>query len=395
MKKVRAAVVGLGHRGYGLLTDLILKMDNVEVVAVCDLYDDRTEEGVKAVEEAYGRTPFASTDYREVLDRDGIEAVFVLSAWESHFPVAIYAMERGIAVGMEVGGAYSVDDCWELVRTYERTKTPFMFLENCCYGEIEMLVLNMVEQGILGEIVHCSGGYHHDLRDEVALGEEKRHYRLRNYLSRNCENYPTHELGPIAKVLDINKGNRFVSLVSMSSKAAGVNEYARNHSEVPEYLRDAKFAQGDVVTTIIKCARGETVTLTLDTTLPRPYSRGFTVRGTKGMFQEDTDSFYIDGETTGHAIPHGNRKEYLERYSHPTWVEYHKSGIRGGHGGMDGLVYDAFIEAVRLGKPCPIDVYDAVAWMVVTPLSEQSIAMGGAPVTFPDFTSGRWYKHDK
>ena len=395
MKKVRAAVVGLGHRGYGLLTDLILKMDNVEVVAVCDLYDDRTEEGVKAVEEAYGRTPFASTDYREVLDRDGIEAVFVLSAWESHFPIAIYAMERGIAVGMEVGGAYSVDDCWELVRTYERTKTPFMFLENCCYGEIEMLVLNMVEQGILGEIVHCSGGYHHDLRGEVALGEEKRHYRLRNYLSRNCENYPTHELGPIAKVLDINKGNRFVSLVSMSSKAAGVNEYARNHSEVPEYLRDAKFAQGDVVTTIIKCARGETVTLTLDTTLPRPYSRGFTVRGTKGMFQEDTDSFYIDGETTGHAIPHGNRKEYLERYSHPTWVEYHKSGIRGGHGGMDGLVYDAFIEAVRLGKPCPIDVYDAVAWMVVTPLSEQSIAMGGAPVTFPDFTSGRWYKHDK
>ena len=395
MKKVRAAVVGLGHRGYGLLTDLILKMDNVEVVAVCDLYDDRTEEGVKAVEAAYGRTPFASTDYREVLDRDEIEAVFVLSAWESHFPIAIYAMERGIAVGMEVGGAYSVDDCWELVRTYERTKTPFMFLENCCYGEIEMLVLNMVEQGILGEIVHCSGGYQHDLRDEVALGEEKRHYRLRNYLSRNCENYPTHELGPIAKVLDINKGNRFVSLVSMSSKAAGVNEYARNHSEVPEYLRDAKFAQGDVVTTIIKCARGETVTLTLDTTLPRPYSRGFTVRGTKGMFQEDTDSFYIDGETTGHAIPHGNRKEYLERYSHPTWVEYHKSGIRGGHGGMDGLVYDAFIEAVRLGKPCPIDVYDAVAWMVVTPLSEQSIAMGGAPVTFPDFTSGRWYKHDK
>ena len=395
MKKVRAAVVGLGHRGYGLFTDLILKMDNVEVVAVCDLYDDRTEEGVKSVEEAYGRTPFASTDYREVLDRDEIEAVFVLSAWESHFPVAIYAMERGIAVGMEVGGAYSVDDCWELVRTYERTKTPFMFLENCCYGEIEMLVLNMVEQGILGEIVHCSGGYHHDLRDEVALGEEKRHYRLRNYLSRNCENYPTHELGPIAKVLDINKGNRFVSLVSMSSKAAGVNEYARNHSEVPEYLRDAKFAQGDVVTTIIKCARGETVTLTLDTTLPRPYSRGFTVRGTKGMLQEDIDSFYIDGETTGHAIPHGNRKEYLERYSHPTWVEYHKSGIRGGHGGMDGLVYDAFIEAVRLGKPCPIDVYDAVAWMVVTPLSEQSIAMGGAPVTFPDFTSGRWYKHDK
>ena len=397
MNKVRTAVVGLGGRGYGILAGLILGMDNARVTAVCDLYPDRVEQGVQAVVNAYGEEgrPFASTDYREVLDRDDVDAVLILSAWESHVPVAIYAMERGVAVGMEVGGAYSVEDCWKLVNTYERTKTPFMFLENCCYGEIEMLVMNMVKQGILGEVVHCEGGYRHDLRDEISFGKENRHYRLRNYMNRNCENYPTHEIGPIAQLLDINRGNRFLSLVSVSSKAAGLNEFARNHDNVNPELATAKFAQGDVVTTIIKCARGETITLNLDTTLPRFYSRGFYVQGTKGMYQEDNKSFFIEGESDNHWEPvFNNQGKYLEKYGHPTWVEYHKNGIRGGHGGMDGLVYDAFIEAVRTGTPCPIDVYDAVAWMVITPLSEQSIALGGAPVTFPDFTNGRWYEHE-
>ena len=397
MNQVRTAVVGLGGRGYGILAGLVLGMDNVRVTAVCDLYPDRVEQGVQAVVNAYGEEgrPFASTDYREVLDRDDVDAVLILSAWESHFPVAIYAMERGVAVGMEVGGAYSIDDCWELVRTYERTKTPFMLLENCCYGEIEMLVMNMVKQGILGEIVHCEGGYRHDLREEIAFGKENRHYRLRNYLNRNCENYPTHELGPIAQILDINRGNRFLSLVSMSSKAAGLNEFAANHPAANKELATAKFAQGDIITTIIKCARGETITLTLDTTLPRFYSRGFYVQGTKGMYQEDNKSFFIDGESDNHWGPtFDNQGHYLEKYGHPTWVEYHKNGIRGGHGGMDGLVYDAFIESIRTGTPCPIDVYDAVAWMSVTALSEESISKGGMPVAFPDFTNGAWYDHD-
>ena len=393
--KVKTAVVGLGGRGYSIMADLILNMDNAEVVAVCDLYEDRVNAGADAVERKTGVRPFASTDYREVLDRDDVEAVLILSAWESHFPVAIYAMEKGVAVGMEVGGAYSVEDCWKLVNTYERTKTPFMFLENCCYGEVEMAVMNMVKLGIFGEVVHCEGGYRHDLRDEILFGSERRHYRFRNYMNRNCENYPTHELGPIAQILDINRGNRFLSLVSVSSKAAGLNEFAKNHPNANKELATARFAQGDVVTTIIKCARGETITLTLDTTLPRCYSRGFTVQGTKAMYCEDNQSFFIDGESTNHFSPDfKNQGRYLEKYAHPTWVEYHKSGIRGGHGGMDGLVYDTFLECVRTGTPCPIDVYDAAAWMVVTPLSEQSIAMGGAPVSFPDFTNGRWYNHN-
>jgi predicted dehydrogenase len=337
--------------------------------------------------------PFASTNWHDVLNKELADAVMILSSWESHVPIAIEAMQKGIAVGMEVGGAYSIDQCWDMVRTYEQTGTPFMFLENCCYGRIEMMVMNMIKQGLFGEIVHCEGGYCHDLRDEIAFGKENRHYRLRNYLHRNCENYPTHELGPIAQILDINRGNRFLSLVSVASKSRGMNEYAKQHDNVNPALQTASFAQGDVVTTVIKCANGETITLSLDTTLPRAYSRRFTVRGTLGMYMEDNNSIYLDSDFTPEdhwcwSKNWNNAEKYLEKYEHPVWEKYLKEGLRGGHGGMDGLVYDAFIEAVRNGTPCPIDVYDAAAWMAVTPLSEMSIAKGGAPVNFPDFTNG-------
>ena len=395
MEKVRVGIIGLGCRGQFILDGLLLYMDNVHVTAVCDLYEDRVEHGAASVEHAYGQRPFSSTDWHEILDPTRVDAVLITSAWESHCPIACAAMEKGIAVGMEVGGAYTVEDCWNLVHTQERTETPFMLLENCCYGQIEMMVMNMVRQGLFGEVIHCSGGYRHDLRSEVAHGEENRHYRLRNYLNRNCENYPTHELGPIAQVLNINRGNRMLSLVSVSSKAAGINDYAARHPEVNPALETAHFNQGDVVDTIIKCAGGQTISLTLDTTLPRAYSRGFTVQGTRAMYTEDNNSLYLDSDFT--EADHfnwvknwNNASKYLEKYQHPIWTEYLKNGIRGGHGGMDGLVYDAFIEAVRKGESCPIDVYDAAAWMCITPLSEQSIALGSTPVAVPDFTSGAW-----
>ncbi len=393
MDKVRVAIVGIGNRGKYMLENCLLEMDNMCVTAVCDIYEDRTQWAVDAVIRHGQPAPFASTIWHDVLDPKIADAVMILSSWESHVPIAIEAMEKGIAVGMEVGGAYSVEQCWQLVHTYERTGTPFMFLENCCYGRIEMMIMNMVEQGLFGEIVHCDGGYCHDLRAEVAYGKENRHYRLQNYLHRNCENYPTHELGPIAQILGINRGNRFVSLVSVASKSCGMNTYAKTRPDVDPALQTARFAQGDVVTTIIKCAGGETITLSLDTTLPRAYSRKFTVHGTQGIYIEDNNSVYLDSDFT--EADHwcwskewNNAERYLEKYEHPTWEKYLKEGIRGGHGGMDGLVYDAFIEAVRNGTPCPIDVYDAAALMAVTPLSEASIAKGGAPVEFPDFTNG-------
>ncbi|MBQ7152891.1 MAG: Gfo/Idh/MocA family oxidoreductase [Clostridia bacterium] len=393
MDQVKCAVIGLGSRGYSILEWLLLKMDNVRVTAVCDKYQDRMERGVDSVLRAYGEKPFASTDYREVLDSGKAEAVFILSSWDNHIPAALYAMERHVATAIEVGGAYKLEDCWNLVRTQQRTGTPFMFLENCCFGETEMLVLNMVRQGLFGDVMACSGGYMHDLRGEITHGRENRHYRLENYLGRNCENYPTHELGPIAMVLNINRGNLMTSLVSMGTASRGLNEYARRCSSVDKSLATAHFAQADIVETLISCAGGQVIRLTLDTTLPRYYSRGFTVHGTKALFSGENNTFFMDrtddqeGELPFHM---NNHDEFAEKYRHPVWKKYIAEGVRGGHDGMDGLVYDRFVECVRLGLPCPIDVYDAAAWMAITPLSEWSLAHGSAPVEIPDFTEGKW-----
>ena len=396
MENVRVGFIGLGNRGKSLL-DVVLAQ-NESITAVCDLYADRAESAANKVEEKSGKRPAEYTDYKKLLADESVDAVVISCAWEDHVMIAVDAMRAGKAVGLEVGGAYSVHQCWELVKTYEETKVPFMFLENCCFGRRELMALNMVELGLFGKIVHCSGGYHHDLREEIAFGRENRHYRLRNYLTRNCENYPTHELGPIAKVLKINNGNRMVSLTSTASKAEGLHDYALRKKPDDEFLCNAQVNQGDVVTTVIKCANGETIVLTLDTTLPRFYSRGFTVRGTRGMYEEATDSVFLDnGEDSKYdwnwrANKVGNAASYTDEYDHPIWKKYIEEGVQGGHDGMDYLEFKFFFDALRNGKPMPVDVYDAASWMVITALSEVSIANGSAPVEIPDFTEGKWLR---
>lgn len=396
-EKIKIGVVGLGGRGYGLLRFVMLTMDDVEVVAVCDLYEDRTERGAKAVEEFRGNVPFKTQNYKDILAMPEVDAVVCTTSWRDHFRIVIDTMKAGKYAASEVGGAYSLEECWELVRTYEETGIPCMMMENCCFGRDEMMVLNMVKKGIFGEVVHCSGGYRHDLREEVTHGKEDRHYRLENYLSRNCENYPTHELGPIARVLDINHGNRMLSLVAMASKSAGLQEFIRKDREPDHPLQHAQFAQGDIVTTMIKCARGETITLVLDTSLPRPYSRAFHVQGTKAMFEEDNMSIFIDD--TPEAKDHfswkkhwGNVEKFYEEYDHPVWSEFMKIelGQSLGHGGMDWIEFRAFFDAVKNGTQTPVDVYDMATWAAVSVLSEQSIANGSTPVFFPDFTDGKW-----
>lgn len=389
MEKLRLGVIGLGQRGMGLLRAIFLPSDRVYVSAVCDVYEDRVADAVKAVTEHGDPTPFATTDYTKLIDKSKVDLIVITTPWREHVPMAILSMERGIPCGTEVGGASTLVECFRLVDTWENTKTPFMFLENCCYGRREMMALNMVKKGLFGEIVHCAGGYQHDLRGEISGGRENRHYRLDEYLNYNRENYPTHELGPIAKILNINHGNRFVSLSSTSSKSAGLHEYILEKRPNDETLKNATFAQGDVTTTVIRCAGGETITLTLDTTLPRFYSRGFTVRGTKGMYEEATDSVFLDGmpeDCHWNWRPHwGNATEYAAEYDHDVWKKYLAEGVQGGHDGMDYLVYNEFFDCVRDGRAMPIDVYDAAAWMAVSPLSEKSIREGGASVEFPDF----------
>ncbi len=392
--KINIAMIGLGGRGSGLMEMILNNAKDVEVAAVCDLYEDRREAAANKVEQERGKRPAAFARYEDVLAMTEVDAVVIGASWAAHIDIAVAAMEAGKYVASEVGGAYSIQECWKLVETYERTKTPIMLMENCCYGRDEMMVMNMVKQGLFGEIVHCSGGYLHDLRDEIAGGEENRHYRLQEYIHRNCENYPTHEIGPIAQVLDINRGNRMLSLVSVASKASGMQDYIKRKKGEDHPLAGTRFHQGDIVTTIIRCARGETITITLDTTLPRSYSRGFTVRGTRGMFMEDNHSIFIDGQHDEHHADWkgqwGNAESYYEQYDHPVWKKFVNDGVKGGHGGMDWLVFEDFFESVKTGKPTPIDVYDMAVWMSISALSEDSISLGGHPVAFPDFTNGRW-----
>lgn len=393
-KKARIAVIGLGGRGYGLLRLNLVHMKNVEVVGICDVYQDRIDKAIERVKKVCGNTPKGSTNYKDFLQDENVDIIMITCAWEGHIDIAVEAMQSGKFVAMEVGGAYSVEDCWRLVDTYEQTKTPLMMLENCCYGEYELMTLRMVREGIFGDIVHCEGGYHHDLREEVAFGKENRHYRLKNYLERNCENYPTHEIGPIAKVLDINRGNLFTKLTSYSSVAKGLHEYILANKADDKELVASQFKQGDVVTTIIETIKGQTVVIQLDTTLPRPYSRGYTIRGTKAMYQEDNNLVFLDNKKFKmfdfNSRPlWNNGKRYARKYAHRIWKNK-GAVVKAGHGGMDSLVLNAMVEAFLEGYYPPIDVYDTATWMVITALSEQSIKNNNQTMEFPDFTRGKW-----
>ncbi len=388
MKQFKMAIIGVGGRGEGLYRVALKGRKYVDFVAVCDPDDERLEYIAKEMEDDGRPRPAIYHDYQKCIDESKPDVVLVATGWEMHLKVTTYAMEKGIAVACEVGGAYSLESLWELVRLYERTKTPIMMMENCCYGRIELLALNMKRLGVLGTVVHCEGKYAHDLR---SMAKTPKHYRIWEYLHRNCENYPTHEIGPIAKLLDINCGNRFTSLVSVGSASHGLEEYVKQN-DIKQF-ENARFVQSDVVTTVLKCYNGETVTIALDTTLPRYYSRGFTVHGTKGLICEDNASVFIDGEEHegdwewDWRPNYNNIEKYYEKYDHKRWQGY-KPG-KEGHGGMDALVFTAFFEALDKGEPMPIDVYDFATWACISVLSEQSLATG-QPVAFPDFTDGKW-----
>lgn len=396
-KTIRIAMIGMGERGKQLMEPL-LKMKDVRIVAVCDVYEDRARAAAEAVKKEYGNTPFVSQDYKEILSRDNVDAAVISTSWQFHISIAVEAMRRGVFAAMEVGGTYDLQECYDLVKAYEETKTPFFFLENCCYGRRELMCLNMARSGAFGEIVHCDGAYKHDLRKEISYGKENRHYRLSHYIEHNCENYPTHELGPVAKILGINRGNRMLHLVSVASKACGLAQYIKEHKPGDNGLLNTEFQQGDIVTTVITCENGETITLTLDTTLPRIYSRNFTVHGTKGMYQEDGDFVFLEKDLkvdiaeidTDPQKIWKNADKYAEIYDSDLWKHKSEGMIASGHGGMDYLVLRSMLSAAR-GESYPaIDVYDAASWMCITALSERSIANGNIPVEIPDFTNGKY-----
>jgi len=397
---LNACVIGLGKRGYNLLSKILLQNKDLNIIAVCDAYEDRIAKAIGCIKE-HGGDAKGYSDYKDALNTPGLNAAFVFTGWELHTEVAVYAMIKGIPVATEVGCEYTLDNCYKLVHTQESTGTPYMFMENCCWGKSELLATAMVRDGMFGEIVHCSGAYGHDLRNEVAYGLANRHYRFENYRRRNCDNYPTHELGPIAKLLDINRGNRILTVSSFASKSAGLDAYIRTRDDASGEMKNAAFKQGDIITTILTCANGETIRLQLDTTLPRTYSREFCVRGTKGMYTQDTNTVFLDGDEefwnpAEYAEKYlNNAKEYEEEFLPKLWKDVTQETLAAGHGGMDWFAYKAFVDAVSTGAQMPIDVYDSAVWQAVSVLSEISISQGGAPQAMPDFTGGAWMRRPR
>ena len=396
MEKLKIGVIGLGGRGtYHAVTLASMSKDpsfpyELEVVALCDVYLDRVEAATAAVKEKTGIAPSAYTNENDFLNDEKLQAIIIATSWQTHISIAVKAMKKGIRPAIECGGASNLDECFKLVSTYEETGVPCMFLENCNYGREEMALLNMTEKGVFGELIHIQCGYQHDLRT-IATSWESRHYRLDHHLHRNGDFYPMHGLGPMMKLLKIFKGNRFTSLVSVSSKARGIKEWAKEHLPADHHIQNKTINQGDIITTVLKAANGETLLLTHDTTLPRPYSRAGRVQGTKGIWMEDNASIYIEGISPSHTWE--NFHDFIKKhgYEHPIWETYQKSDIPAGydgHGGMDFLVVREFVKSAAEKSEPPIDTYEAALLGAITPLSEKSIATGSHPVEIPDFTHG-------
>ena len=416
-KKVRLGFIAVGFRGQNHLTEM-LKRDDIEIIAIADPDERMIHSAQQIIQSATGKTCEAYQNgdyaYREMLAREDIDAVFVSSPWEWHYQHGTESMKAGKIVAMEVCGAMTIEECWGYVKVYEETKVPIMMLENVCYRRDVMAILNMVKKGMFGELIHGQGGYEHDLRgvlfndgktaynSGVEFGEKgysEAKWRTDHYLKRDGELYPSHGIGPLATMFDINRGNRMLYLQSMSSKSRGLHKYIVEHEKGGADHPNAKleFKQGDIVTTQIKCANGETFLLTHDTSLQRPYNLGFRVQGTEGIWQDfgwgnpEQGMVYFEKEMEeGHRW--ANSKEWLEDNDHPLWKKKGGSAEKSGHGGMDYFVDNAFIECIKRDLEFPLDVYDLASWYSITPLSEQSIKMGGAPQDVPDFTRGDWKK---
>ena len=393
---VRLGVVGVGYRGRDHIR-IALSLGGVEVTAVADINAVNLAHARRIVEQRQGKSPKAYSagpqDYRNLVLQSDLDAVITAAPWALHTPVSVAAMKAGKYAATEVPAAVTLEECWELVKTSETTGVPCMMLENVCYFRDMLLILNMVRQGVLGELIHCEGGYQHDIR-EAGTGykfdeEGWLTWRGRHAACRDGNLYPTHPIGPIAQYLNINRGDQFSHLVSMSSKSRGLNNWIRKkHGPDHENAR-RQFALGDINTTLIKTRAGCTITLYHDTQLPRPYDLIFRIQGTEGIYMKTLDSIYIED-----VSPRGHRWESIEnyrnRYEHPLWKALEDKATSYGHGGSDYITLHQFVKAVRERTETPQDVYDAASWSAISALSEASVVQGSAPVDFPDFTREKW-----
>lgn len=397
-RKIKIGFVGVGSRGLYMLRYVFCNMSDVEIVMICDINPKHLESAKAELAEDDYPIPALTTDYQDILNHPDIEGVILMCGWPGRVPMAISAMNAGKYTGIDVGCAYTLEECWELVDTYERTGVPVMMLENCCYGRAEMMTYNVAEQGLFGELVHCDGAYRHYLVPGELLGRvnpetgENDHYRLHEYETRNCDQYPTHEMGPICKILKINRGNQLRTICSFASKNVGLKDYIDRTYGKDSILAQKEYKQADIITSILTTELGQTINICLDTTIPRAYySRDYTVRGTRGMYTDHKNILFFD-HMKENIMHYDNMQKMHFTYGHPLHLEVDETDdYLGPHAyGIDWLVCRAFLEAIKHGTNTPIDVYDTATLLALAPLTQMSLEQGNIPIPFPDFTRGKW-----
>ena len=389
-QQVRLGIIGVGGRGSSLLRDL-LAVENVEVKAICDLVPEKVAKAQKAVTDASQPKPAGFSkgeeDFRHLTQLD-LDIVYIATPWNWHVPMAVSAMKNGKHAAVEVPACTTLQECWEVVDTSEATRKHCVILENCCYGESEMMVLGMVQDGLFGEITHGEAAYLHDLRSILTSSEGEGLWRRLSHIERNGNPYPTHGLGPVAHYMDIHRGDRFDYMVSVSSREASLSAYVKAKFPDGDPKRMEKYICGDMNTSIIKTVNGRTILLQHDVVNPRPYSRLNLIEGPKGIFADYPSRVFLDGQQD----EEWQKLDALrDKYQHSLWKNNGEMARKtGGHGGMDFIMNFRLMDCLKRGLPPDIDVYDAAAWSSPTPLSETSVKQNGAPQRFPDFTRGKW-----
>lgn len=392
LDNVRIGMVGVGGMGTSHVRNF-LKIEGCEIVAVCDIVESRVKRAQDlAVEAGYPKPEGYAKgeyDFKRMCERDDIDLVFTATPWRWHVPVCLEAMNTGKHAATEVPAALTIDECWQLVEKSESTGKHCIMMENCNYDREEMMILNMVKKGLLGELLHARCGYLHDLRAVKHDMNGEGVWRRSHSMSTNGDLYPTHGLGPVAQCMNINRGNYFDFLVSFGTKSLGLHKYAVEQFGMESPQASEKIVLADVVSTMIKTKKGETILVTHDTSSPRPYSRDILVQGTDGIVRKyPTAKIHIQGKSKGHGWE--DLKNYKDDYYHPLWTQMEKEASGAGHGGMDYLEDYRLINALKNGLEPDMDVYDAAVLSAVTELSSKSIASGSWPIQFPDFTRGMW-----
>jgi predicted dehydrogenase len=390
---LRLGVIGTGKHGRLLLSTL-LAMPGLEFPALCDIDPgalgmalDMVLKAGHSKPEAYADGP---EDFERLLGREDIDAVVIATPWEWHTPMAVSAMRNGKYAALEVPAALTFEECWDLVKTHEETGVPCMMLENWSFRQDNLALLNMVREGMFGDVVHVQCAHAHDCVDHWFFGPEgDMRWPGRYLIEHNRSQYPTHALGPVWPWMNLGCGDYFATAVSMASRQAGVNAYFGRKFGPEHPYSKRPFDQGDIVTTLIRTKLGNTITIKYDMQLPRPYDNQWELQGTLGVYNEQRNAIYLVGRS-----PRYHQWEpfppYMEKHDHAWWRKMKEQASAAGHSGTDYLELALFLDAVRKKTQTPIDVYDSVLMSSIIPLSEKSIAGGYAPVECPDFTRGKW-----